>query len=391
MSTGFAIRLPGRRIKVSSLDRHQFICDLSFIEAPLLSLFRDSRHSWFYLWCDTDGLGRDRWLVFQVSRKSFAEYLSRIVSLRSAVLASKEVLCLEGDTRDAVGGEDEDDRRGRLLARVSIDEIEAYLPSDESYFDAELAPDISLTEQLLPTRYPVPIGGDWFVGDLDRFSRAYAGLYGFFYCSKPRLVASIQSRLNRALRAPWEGGFSRVNLFDTLAKAVPSFHDMQIRRIQYASPGHLEIEALDSVGHDIQACVDGYMANRAEIDDHAKAINSTLGACRFKRRNLSAVSDSLLGISDESLTLFRERTAEIALLLGLQQQVGVVVRESPNCVVAAKATLALLTHVRRLAEFESAGMLNLTGRGAQSANFEYRDDWLDQFTRDREAGGADEA
>lgn len=381
--SGFALKFPGRRVKVSSLDRHQFICDLVFIEAPLLSLFRDSRHSWFYLWCDTDGLGRDRWLVFQVSRKIFAEYLTRKVSLRRAVLASKEVLCLEGDMRDGLDGDAEDDRKGRQLSRVQIDEIESYLPSDQSLFEEELSPDISLAEQLLPTRYPIPIGGDWFVGDLDRFSRAYAGLYGFFYCSKPRLVASIQGRLNRALRAPWEGGFSRVNLFDALAKAVPSFHDMQIRRIDYASPGEIEIEALESVGHDIQGCVNGYMTSRSDVDDHAKAINSTLSACRFKKRNLSNIGDAMLGISEESLTLFRTRTEEIARLLGVREQVSVVVRESPNCVVAAKAVLALLTHIRRLSDFEAAGMLNLTGRGAQSSEFNYRDDWLSEFELER--------
>jgi hypothetical protein len=381
MSAGFAIRLPANRVKVSSIDRHQFICDLVFIEGPLLSLFRDSRNSWFYLWCDTDGLGRDRWLVFQVSRRVFAEYLSGFISLRTAVFASRDLLCLEGDTRESLDGEADEGRRSRQLWRVRPSDIEEYLPSDQSLFDQSLSPDISLEEQLLPRRYPVAIGGDWFVGDLDRFSRAYSGLYGFFYCSKPRLVASIQSRLNRALRAPWEGGFSRVNLFDALAKAVPSFHDMQIRRIQYASPGSIEIEALESVGQDIQASVGWYLTNRPDIDEHAKIVNALLSACRFKRRNLSSVSDALLGISEESISAFKGRTREIAELLRLEQQIGVLIDESPNCVVAAKAALALLTHLRKLADFESAGMLNLTGRGAESENFDSRDDWLQDFER----------
>lgn len=385
MSAGFAIRSPGQRVRVSSLDRHQFICDLVFIEAPLLSLFRDSRHSWFYLWCDTDGLGRDRWLVFQVGRKAFAEYLSGLVSLRQVVTNANELLCLEGDTRDALDGDDDESRKGRVLSKVTVAQVLAYLPSEDSYFAPELSPDISLAGKFLPSRYPVEIGGDWFVGDLDKFSRAYSGLYGFFYCAKPRLVASIQSRIYRALRAPWEGGFSRVNLFDMLAKSVPSFHDMQIREIRYASPGGISIEALESVGRDIQVCLDGYLANRADIDDHAKAINATIGACRFRRRNLSSVSDELLGISEESIILFRTRTTNIAELLGLREEVGVLIDEAPNCVVAAKAVLALLTHVRRLADFELAGMLNLTGRGAQSLNFGYRDDWLEQFERESAA------
>lgn len=379
MTTGFAIKFPGDRSRVGMVDRHQFICDLCFIDGPLLSLFRDNRNNWFYLWCDTDGIGRDRWLVFQVTRKTFAEYISGKLSLRKAISVAKELFCLEGDTNQHLESQSNAGRKGRILSKVSVDSIQAYQPSDDSFFDPTYAPDISMAEQLLPTRYSVPIGGDWFVGDLDRFSRAYAGLYGFFYCTKPRLVASIQSKLSRALRAPWEGGFSRVNLFDSLAKTVPSFHDMKIRRIEYASPGQLEIEALDSVGKDIQQCLDGYMSNRTEIDEHAKVINVTLSACRFRRMNLSARTDSTLGISDEQLEVFKNRTSQIANLIGSNQQLATLTNESPNCVVSAKATLALLTHIKRLVEFESVGLLNLTGRGAQAAEYDYRDNWLEEF------------
>ncbi len=386
MTKGFTIKFPGSRVRVSGLEKHQFVCDLAFIEAPLLSLFRDARHNWFYLWCDTDGIGRDRWLVFQVSRKAFAEYLSCVTSLRSILLTSKEVLCLETSWREPNESAAEEIKRGRLLSKVSPEEISAYLPSPESFFDATLAPDISLSEQLLPKRYGIAIGGDWFFGDLDRFSRAYAGLYGFFYCTKPRLVSSIRGRLSRALRAPWKGGFSRVNLFEGLARSVPSFHDLQIRKIQYASPGTVEIEALESVGHDIRESVRRYLENTDAIEDQVRRINSALTQGLFKKRNLSKVNDSGLGIADEQIQFFQARVEEIARLLDVESQLKAVKEESPNCVVAAKATLALLTHLKRLAEFENSGMLNLTGRGEKSENYANQDNWLEEFERSRTRG-----
>lgn len=373
------IKLSDTRVKVSTIDKHLFICDLLEIEGPLLSLYRDSKRSWFYLWCDTNGLDRERWLIFDVSRGDFAAYLAKKRTLRDVLIKSANILCLEAYSRDKDPDEvpEDESHSSRTLRRVSVQSIQQYLPSVNSLFRPEFAPDISLAQQLLPARYEVPIGGDWFISDLDRFSRAYSSLYGFFYCTKPRFVTSVRERLNRALRAPWGGGFSRINLFDGLAKSIPSLHDMKIKEIDYASPGTVKIEALASVGVDIQSCLDAFMTNRVEIDSCVKKVNVALSSAKVRKSDLSATADDSLNLSEELIELFKDNVIRLGSLINSTDQISTLRDSSPNSVVAAKAVLALLTQVTRLAEYETAGMLNMTGRGANAAAYAATDDWLE--------------
>lgn len=364
-------RLQTPKVRVSIVEKHTYICDLINIEGPLLSLYRDQRRNWLYLWADTDGVSQ-RWLVFEASRGNLIDYLNKQANLRNLVEASPTLLCLEAtpkDLRSDVAGNGEpleerdpvanERRYMRQLFVVALDNVKDYLPSCDSYFDETLTEDISLAAELQPTPYAVPIDGDWFFSDLDKFSRTYAGLYAFFYCTGPRFVTNVGARLYRYLRSPWEGGFSRINLFDGLVKSIPSLHDMQVKRIQYASPGFIQIEALASVGKDIAEAVDRLVKHRPEVDKAVKSINTVLTTFKIRKANLSNASDDNLSIGQEHVKALARSIAEIASLLGAEKQLELVVAHSPNKVVASKATMALVNQLSRLADYQELGMLDL--------------------------------
>jgi hypothetical protein len=345
------------------LDKQSYICDLLDIEGPLLCLFRDAKQNWLYLWCDTDGAKRERWLLFPVTRAALIQYLERKLTLRSVVTESTSKFLLDVTLNTEAVNPSAlavDTTMHRRLKSVELADVVEYLPSEDSFFNEDLAPDISLARELNPSSYEVPIDGHWFFGDLQKFSQIYAQIYAFLYCTKPRFVVNIGDRVKECLRSPWKGGYSRVNLFDALKKAVPSLHDLQIKQIRYASPGEIRIEALKSVGGSISEVVRAYLKNRDPLIDAEKGINMLLASNHLRRSDLSDKSDEQLTmLTAENRKFLVEKGQLISKALNCEEEFMRLSEYSPNIVVSAKVHLALLSRIRRLAEFQSAGLINL--------------------------------
>lgn len=347
------------------VDKHSYICDLLNIEGPLLCLFRDAKQSWIYLWCDTDGIKKERWLLFPIGRKDLIDYLEKKSALLNLVNdASVKYLLditfnIEADA-SSVSLMSEGMIMHRHLKQVAMDDIQEYLPSQDSFFNDELAPDISLARELSPAPYDVPIDGNWFIGDLQKFSQIYAQVYAFLYCTKPRFVANIGDKVKSYLRSPWTGGYSRVNLFEALKKAVPALHELQIKQIRYASPGEIRIEALKSVGWSISKTVKSYLDHKSELDDAEKGVNMLLSSNHLRRADVSdKCDDELRMLTPENKKFLKEKGDLIAAALDCVEEFSRISEYSPNIIVSAKVQLALLIRVRKLADFQKMGLIDL--------------------------------
>jgi hypothetical protein len=64
--------------------------DLVYVDGPVLSLYRDAKENWLYLWCDTDNRTKERWLLFPVSRLNLISFLEKEKPLLSLVQEAKE-------------------------------------------------------------------------------------------------------------------------------------------------------------------------------------------------------------------------------------------------------------------------------------------------------------
>lgn len=351
------------RLPLTQIDKHIHMCDLMYFEGPILSLFRDKKQNWLYLWCDTDASTKERWLLFPVSRADLISYLEKTSSLRTLVTNAKVRWLLDySHSSHADGDRQQESSRNTYRSLKQVKGVEAilpYLPSDDSFFDEDLAPDVSLTRELNPTQFDVPIDGDWFVHDLDRFSNVYSQLYAFFYCTKPQFITDIGQRVHRFLVSPWKGGYSRINLFEALQRMVPSIHDLKIKEMRYASPGEIKIEALASVGASITEAVTRYLASEKQVSESVRAINILLSSSKLKRADLSSQSDSQLPLIDGDKKVLKEHVQSISDALALQDEVAELSSHAPNMVVSAKVLLALVSRIQRLAEFEHTGLLNL--------------------------------
>lgn len=360
------------RLNLTLLDKHVYMSDLVYVDGPILSLYRDAKDNWLYLWCDTDNKSKERWLLFPVSRADLISYLEKSTTLLELIQSAKKRWLLDyerlvqahDDTKSA-----EYTKSFSRELRESNDPVllSEYLPAEDSYFDEELAPNISVARELSPTKYNVPIDGNWFIKDLDNFSNVYSQLYAFFYCTKPQFITDIGNRVARLLGAPWTGGFSRVNLFDALQKNVPAIHDLKIHQMKYASPGDITIDALESVGASVTSTVIRYRRERTELVSIVKSLNIMLSDKALKRLDLSKYTDLKLPLTQQDKDYITEKTESLAQLLAIENEFSDLSSRSPNIVVSAKVLLSVVNRVERLADFAASGLLDLE-RSPQPAN-----------------------
>ena len=311
------------RMHMSYIDKHSHIVDLVYFDGALLSLFRDQKSNWLYLWCDSKE-SKERWLIFPVSRDSLVKYLKSEYSLLSIIQENTFHLILDS-TEKINPSKDNPEIKvhsiHRSLKRLdNLRLIQEYLPSADSLFDPNLAPDIAANREFNPTSFDVPIAGQWFVNDLEKFNRLYAQLYGFFYCSQPQFIADLGKKVASNLSAPWLGGFSRVHLFDALKKMVPSIHDLEIKQMRYNSPGEIRIEALASVGNSVLNAILKYIENEILIVASLKAITTLLSSSNLNKTDLSLKRDDQLPLNETQKLFLREKQKIIADSLNIEAE-----------------------------------------------------------------------
>lgn len=352
------------RLNLSLLDKHVYMSDLVYVDGPVLSLYRDAKENWLYLWCDTDNKTKERWMLFPVSRSNLISFLERQKPLLTLVQEAKGRWFLDYSKITLQPDQEKPAEHAKSFSRElrnadKVDFLKEYLPTQNSFFDEELAPNISVARELSPTIYNVPIDGDWFIKDLDNFSNVYSQLYAFFYCTKPQFMTDIGNRVQRLLEAPWKGGFSRINLFEALQKNVPAVHDLKIHQMKYASPGDITIEALESVGGSVKNAVICYRKKVAEVSADMKSLNTVLGDRALRRVDLSRYSDLKLPLSDDDKKYIVEKTWALAATLAIEAEFADLSSRSPNIVVSAKVLLAVASRIERMAHFEDSGLLDL--------------------------------
>lgn len=349
-----------RLIAADELASHNYICDLIYVQFSVLSLYTDGRNNWIYLWSDTDSNGRDRWLLFQITRQSLADYLKGQMTMREVVQKAERLLLLETRAGDLEGRRFSQDARmpKRYLREVTQEQIDEYLPTAQSYFDPTLTEDLDLTEEVVPKVYNVPIIGDWFSTDFEYLFKRYQRLYSFFYATRPRFVRTVASKLGELLRAPWRGGYSRLNLFSQLAIEIPAIHTLKIDALKYASPGHVRFEAIPAIGNSIRTATLRYLECEEAITAATKNINKTLKRARLRKENTSELSDTALNLEKKTLDELRKWCRDIAKSLGIVDEAQSLRQHSPNTVVYSKALLSFVRQLSRLAGLQRRKMLN---------------------------------
>jgi len=355
------IKLNGKRIPASLLDTHYHVCDFINVEVAVLSLYSDGKRNWIYLWCDTDNIDTDRWLLYSTTRSELLGYLNGKKTLLNLVHSTQNHFILDRVRlqKEEINNNGSASNVRRFVTQLQdIKNIDSYLPTEESFFDPDLTSDIELDQQILPAVYQVPIRGIWFGADFEQLFRSYERVYAFLYATKPRFVKTIGERLESLLRAPWTGGFSRVHLYSQLAKHLPALHSLKVHKLKFASPGDVEFEALESVGSSVEKITLQFITHEDAIWHAVKTMKSLLTKKRLNKADLSQHSDIDIGLLQDEIRLLQSKCIEISLFLGLEIEIAALGNHSPNSVVFSKATSSFVKQLSKLAIFETNDMLN---------------------------------
>jgi hypothetical protein len=92
--------------------------------------------------------------------------------------------------------------------------------------------------------HKIYIAGEWDIRDLYVFPYRYAQLYSFLYALVTAKNPKDNLFVEAAKRPPWEGGFSTINYYGEIYRLIPEEERPQIKRMEYASPGFIELGAV---------------------------------------------------------------------------------------------------------------------------------------------------
>jgi hypothetical protein len=354
-------KIIGERLALSNLDTHHHICDLINFEYPVLSLYSDGRESWIYMWCDRSRTERFRWILFPTSRENLSAYFTKDKSLQVLFRRAEKYWLLDrsGWSDEPASTDDAEKPKTprRSLMAVGLDQLGDYVPSADSNFDESLSNDLDISKHVVPSKFAVQIKGTWFGEDVQMFFRRFEMLYSFFYATRPQFVRTVRYKLRHLLQMPWTGGFSRVHLYLQLRKEIPALHVLKVSRLQYASPGSLQFEAISNVGKRIREVASLLIKHEDQIMAAAKEVRTILSKNKLSTSDLSRVPESRIPLTAKELEIVIADCAKIATLLEIEEELSILRSEAPNSIVYSKAVVSLVGQLDRLAEFNRQSML----------------------------------
>ncbi len=147
------------------------------------------------------------------------------------------------------------------------------------------------TERIL-----VRLDKSWELNDFAAFAKEYVDLYSFFYT-----LYSVGTDVRSPptfTSYPWEGGYSVVNFFRKTYGLIRKPHRLKILKIQYSSPGVIELSGILSVAKEISflvgtICASAYTINKTYHVIKSGYINRKLAKLKLKEMEAKLSRDDI--------------------------------------------------------------------------------------------------
>lgn len=202
------------------------------------------------------------------------------------------------------------------------------------------------------------IDGEWELTDFGQFQQKFSDIYTFIISSKNwndhTLPVATRRRIQEAfLNRPFQGGFSYVHLFRDLAANVPRIDQLNLNKIQYASPGQVEVFGKEEVFSDLQEVVQNFLRNKDSISNAYNAFHKYLSEGHYLK-----MTGANYGKGDPTEAYVHLTAESLANAMMAPDYQVVKSLTGDNALVSAKIVLAFY---RRLAD---ASMYFAQGRVA---------------------------
>ncbi|EGR0491517.1 TPA: hypothetical protein RUZ23_003376 [Vibrio cholerae] len=130
----------------------------------------------------------------------------------------------------------------------------------------------------------------WSLEDFSVFSKQYIQIYGFFYGL--RLVQETDYNLEFDTM-PWLGGGSVMNFFLAMKNHVHPELLPNVHRIQYASPGVMELSAIVEVAGDIKDLILTICASLTSISTTYYVIHKQYVARKMTQKKMAQLDNEM--------------------------------------------------------------------------------------------------
>lgn len=254
--------------------RAGFVQTLVYYDEPILALLENRKGT--YLLAYALGAGAvamaDPYIAKPVAKSLLDSYLQQKVDL-SFVMRDKRT----GEPFIFDWSEFEDEVVMTPAEMVS-DDYKSLLP--EPGFFARNHTEAFLGKTIVSlVKHAYKIDGGWSASDFSRFYSKLADLYSLFsYLGDLRSSKSIVSNGLAATvsRYPWQGGGSYLGFFRDIATESRDDYPLQVSKIQYASPGQIEVKGVAESLYQIDALIGVFDHAKSHLAEIYRELRATL-------------------------------------------------------------------------------------------------------------------
>jgi hypothetical protein len=293
--------LKGQKISGLPFSPLKKVADLVYFDGPLLALFKNERSdSYLYNWCDVDERS-NRWLIFRVDDRNLNGFMSGKLSLQQLVLSPPDGFLVSADV-------DNEGLYHNLHLLKPQDLPDDYVPAQDSFYDE--VPRVPTIDEAAtaPDSYVIHIGSEWSLRDLSDLPNNYSKVYATLY-SLQESAPQADHKVRRAYgKYPWKGGYSTVNFFRSLESHLPEAALPQIKSMQYASPGYIELDLDERVAVAVKNVITAFTASHLDLESVFESAQGEL-----KRRRL--IGDRKPTITKDDEKFLRETAQTFMRLL----------------------------------------------------------------------------
>jgi hypothetical protein len=281
-----------------------------------------------------------------VSIADWEKYLSGTVDLRYLFTYPTVRLHFHFNLYDMVDG--------KVMMDPWQGEIEErYLPSHRFFSsnhteDYEQAARASDKETLL-------IDGEWELTDFGQFQQKFSDVYAFIISAENWTDTTVSLEKRRRIKEafldrPFQGGFSYVHLFKDLADNVPRSDQLNLDKIQYASPGHVDVLGKVSAFEALQEIIPNFVAKRTAIHDVYRSFYQYLSENHYLR-----MSGHDFRQGDAAEVYINANARNLTDMMLAPSYDTILDLADKNALVAAKIVLSLYRRLADAASYFSQG------------------------------------
>jgi len=203
------------------------------------------------------------------------------------------------------------------------------------------------------------IDGSWEASDFSRFYSRLANLYAIFSAidrvGRQDTGVTEQKFLRAAIRERlWQGGGSYVGFFDEMFQRVANMAPLNVNKIQYASPGQIELKGDNEVLTEIRGAIADFESEAVEAKDRYRKLDQIL-----TREGLKRASASTGFTSAGQGAYVRRETKTLLEQMSISNPDAIYAACDQNDVVFCKLALAIYRRIDGLHSFHAEGRMSL--------------------------------